>query len=100
MRVGWRGGWGRALLAALLASAVAAGCSGNRKAAGTYHVVRRGETLYRIGKAYGLTYEELAKANDIDDPSRIEVGQRLIIPGAKRQVPVDVIAPRDPPAKK
>lgn len=100
MRVGWRGGWGRAILAALLASAVAAGCSSNKTTAGTYHVVRRGETLYRIGKAYGLTYDELAKANGIDDPSRIEVGQKLLIPGAKRQVPVDVVAPRDPPPRK
>lgn len=104
MQAGWRGGWGRALLAALLASAVACGCSSHKKAASepaqaaTYHVVSRGETLYRISKAYGLTYEEVAKANGIDDPSRIEVGQRLLIPGARRQVPVDVIAPRDAPA--
>jgi len=99
MGAGWRGGWAKKIVAVLLSLALLAGCSSHRSK-GTYHVVRRGETLYRIGKAYGVSYEELAKANDIDDPSRIEVGQRLLVPGVKRQVPVDVVAPRDRSAQK
>lgn len=100
MWAGWRGGKARRAAATLLlALALALGaCSGSKS--GTVHVVKRGETLYRIGKAYGVSYEELADANDIDDPSRIEIGQRLVVPGAKRQVPVDVVAPRDVPRRK
>lgn len=65
-----------------------------------YHRVRPGETLYRISKAYGVPVSELVAANDIDDPSRIEVGQELRIPGAKRSVPVGMITPKDASAKR
>lgn len=44
------------------------------------HIVQRGENLYRIGLAYGVPYTTIAAANGIVDPSRIEVGQRLVIP--------------------
>ncbi len=45
------------------------------------HVVQPGETLYRIALRYGVTVEQLAAANGITNPSRIYVGQVLIIPG-------------------
>lgn len=93
MGAGWRGGRAIRVGAGFLLLATLAACSTSK--GGTVHVVKRGETLYRIGKAYGVSYEDLAEANDIDDPSRIEVGQRLVVPGVKRQVPVDVVAPRD-----
>lgn len=68
---------------------------------GVYHVVRRGENLYRIGKAYGVSHAELARANGIENASRLEVGQRIFVPGGKRSLPVDVITPEhaliDPP---
>jgi len=57
------------------------------------HRVRPGDTLYRIGKAYGVDYRELAKANGIDNADRIEVGQRLVVPNATRELPVEVITP-------
>jgi lipoprotein NlpD len=60
---------------------------------GLYHVVGRGENLFRIGKAYGIDYRELASKNRIDDPAKIEVGQRIFIPGAARRLPVEIIAP-------
>jgi hypothetical protein len=47
---------------------------------GDYHVVAPGETLFRIGVAYGIDYRELASTNHIGDPSQIEVGQRIFIP--------------------
>ncbi len=47
---------------------------------GAYHVVAPGENLFRIGVAYGIDYRELASANHLDDPSLIEVGQRIFIP--------------------
>ncbi|WP_432357862.1 LysM peptidoglycan-binding domain-containing protein [Sporosarcina sp. UB5] len=44
------------------------------------HVVQQGQSLYGIGQAYGIPYEEIAKANELIDPSRIVVGQALVIP--------------------
>lgn len=46
----------------------------------TIHVVQRGENLFRIALSYGLTTEEVARANGISNPASILVGQRLIIP--------------------
>lgn len=60
-----------------------------------YHRVRPGDTLSRISKAYGVGVQRIARANHVRDPARIEVGQRLLIPGATRELPVDVITPRD-----
>lgn len=53
-----------------------------------FHVVERGQTLWRIAKSYELTVEELAKANGISDATRIEVGQRLVIPGVGSARPI------------
>ena len=44
------------------------------------HVVQRGENLFRIGLRYGFSFQELADYNDLDDPTRIEVGQEIRIP--------------------
>lgn len=63
---------------------------------GTYHVVTPGETLFRIGKAYGLTYQELARVNGIKDAGQIRVGQRIFIPGATHPLPVETIMPAEP----
>ena len=62
---------------------------------GIYHVVKSGETLYRIGRAYDLNYAELARVNRLRDPNEIRVGQRLFIPRATRQLPVEMITPSD-----
>src|SRR3989338_618735 len=47
---------------------------------GVYHRVERGETLWRISKAYDVDLEELARINRILDSSSIEVGQLIFIP--------------------
>ncbi|MCS6835084.1 MAG: LysM peptidoglycan-binding domain-containing protein [Anaerolineae bacterium] len=44
------------------------------------HTVQRGETLFQIALAYGSTVSDLVNANSIADPTRIFVGQQLIIP--------------------
>jgi len=73
-----------------------AGCSHSvSRHSAVYHRVRSGETLYRIGKAYGVSVKELATANHLVDPSRIAAGQRLLIPHARRELPVGVITPRE-----
>ncbi|MGH7830470.1 MAG: peptidoglycan DD-metalloendopeptidase family protein [Candidatus Binatia bacterium] len=51
--------------------------------------------MFRIGKAYDVPYEDLAWINRIDDPHRIHLGQRIFIPGATRQLPVEIITPSE-----
>ncbi len=48
---------------------------------GRVHIVRRGETLSGIAARYGTTVSALVRANNIRNPNRIYVGQRLTIPG-------------------
>jgi lipoprotein NlpD len=90
--VRWRKafGHGRRALGAVLLCLGAAACAARQ---GIHHEVRRGENLYRIGKAYGVPFAALARVNKIADPHRIEVGQRIFVPRATRQLPVDVITP-------
>ncbi len=84
---------------------------------GVYHTVQPGQTLYRISRDYGVDVDYLARVNGIDDPTRLHVGKRLLIPGAKdvRAVPATTstgtaarsasrrsaapTAPRTPPAR-
>lgn len=66
---------------------------------GVYHVVKKGENLYRIGKAYGVYHDTLARLNNIIDARDIRIGRRLFIPGATRTLPVQIITPiKEPPA--
>lgn len=64
-----------------------------RKTPGITHVVKSGENLFRIGKAYGVSYQKLAWINRITDPHRIRHGQKVFVPGATRQLPVEIITP-------
>jgi lipoprotein NlpD len=65
--------------------------------AGVVHVVRRGQTLYRIARAYGVDPAELMAANGISDPRTLAVGQELVVPGATEALDVDDPAlPRKP----
>ena len=57
---------------------------------GVYHTVKRHQTLWRICKTYGVDINEVARINHIRDPSRILVGQRIFIPGAKKALKVDI----------
>ena len=69
-----------------------------KRTGGFDHVVKPGENLYRIGKAYDVPFEELARINRIRDPDQIRVGQRIYIPGVARQLPVTVITPVEAPS--
>ncbi len=44
----------------------------------TTHIVKKGETLYRIGKQYGCTAEEIMKWNQMKN-TNLRIGQQLII---------------------
>jgi len=52
---------------------------------GVYHTVKRGETLWRISKMYGSDVDSIAVVNKIQDAGQLEVGQRLLIPGAGKR---------------
>jgi murein DD-endopeptidase MepM/ murein hydrolase activator NlpD len=58
---------------------------------GVYHVVKRHQTLYRICKTYGVDINKVASLNGITDISKIDVGQRIFIPGAKRVLKVEIV---------
>ena len=45
-----------------------------------YHVVRFGETLFSIGRKYGVSPWAIASANHLRNPNRIYAGQCLYIP--------------------
>lgn len=43
-----------------------------------YHIVAPGDTLHSIAERYGTTVSALVEQNDIHDPGRLSVGQRLL----------------------
>jgi len=50
---------------------------------GGVHVVAAGDTLSKISRIYGKPVTDLAKANNIDANARLNVGDRIIIPGLR-----------------
>ncbi len=55
-------------------------------ASGTTVVVQDGQSLYGIARRNGVSATELMRANGITDANRIQVGQRLVIPGNGQRV--------------
>jgi len=51
---------------------------------GVYHTVGKGETLWRICRAYGVSLQRVAEINNIKDPADIVAGSKIFIPGAAR----------------
>jgi LysM repeat protein len=54
---------------------------------GTYHTVRYGETLYSIGRYYGVNPHKIARANGLYNPNYIYAGQVLYIPSGNNGGP-------------
>jgi len=81
------------LLAMLALVACGALQKPSAKPGGLEYVVRRGDTLYRIGQAYGISHQKLARHNGLENPDRIEIGQVIRIPDATRPVPVQLVTP-------
>ncbi len=61
------------------------------------HVVKRGETLYRIARSYGVPPRELMEVNDLRDPRQLEPGMELFVPGATQTLEVPPLVPGAPP---
>lgn len=71
-----------------------AGRAGSGKEWTGSHTVAAGETLYRISRAYQVTPAELAKVNNITDPTRVRVGTVLRVPaGGTASAPQSVKPP-------
>ena len=49
--------------------------------------VGSGETLSSISRRYNVPMSTIARANGIDDPSRVQAGQRIYIPGTSESAP-------------
>jgi len=72
----------RTLVVLLFSLVFLSGCGGH-----IHHVVKRGETLYSIGWAYGYDYRQVAKWNRIQPPYYLSPGQRLrVAPPAGQSV--------------
>jgi len=50
------------------------------KDSGEIHVVAKGETPLSIAKKLHVSYDDLLKLNKIDDPKKLQIGQKLKIP--------------------
>lgn len=56
------------------------------------HIVKPGETLYKIAQAYGMESATLAQRNNISDPTQLRVGQVLNVSGSATTAPSAVTA--------
>lgn len=46
-----------------------------------YYIVQEGDSLWEIAARFGVSVEELQRANDISDSGQVVIGARLVIPG-------------------
>jgi murein DD-endopeptidase MepM/ murein hydrolase activator NlpD len=58
------------------------------------HPVEKGQTLWRIARAYHVSVQTIAEVNDLSDPTKLEVGQALWIPGAEALIKVPPVPER------
>ena len=58
------------------------------KPSGVYHKVVKGETIWRIAQAYGVTIDQIISANNIPNGAVIEKNQLLLIPGKQAKIEV------------
>jgi LysM repeat protein len=59
---------------------------------GVWHTIQPGQILSDVASAYGVSAHDIAKATPLDDPDTLQVGQKVLVPGATEVVAV----PADP----
>ncbi len=50
--------------------------------------VAKGDNLAKVAKRAGVSIEDLAKANKIEPPYKVKIGQKLTMPGAEPEPPI------------
>jgi len=63
-------------------------------APGSYHEVKRGETLWSIARTYDMDLKKLIAANRLPDASKIEISQLIFIPEAHARSEKPVAPPK------
>jgi LysM repeat protein len=48
---------------------------------GARYTVQQGDTLYSIGNRYGLSWQQMARANGLGEFSVLKVGSQIVLPG-------------------
>jgi lipoprotein NlpD len=61
-----------------------------------HYVIKQGDTLYSIALEHGANYRDVARWNDLDDPTKISVGQVIRVTPPEGQPAVQVGAARGP----
>lgn len=64
--------------------------SGQKIPGGVRHTVQSGQNLWIVARAYHVSKEKIAKRNGMELDAALNAGQKIIIPGAARVVPVRV----------
>lgn len=54
---------------------------------GTLYTIRAGDTFWQISRRMGIPLDELLAANPGVDPDRLQIGQRICIPGGRPECP-------------
>jgi lipoprotein NlpD len=80
------------------APAAAAPAPAPASAPAAAYVVKRGDTLYSIALEHGVDFRDLARWNNLDDPSKLRLGQTLQVRSPEAQGPTQASAVRAPGA--
>ncbi|MGA1840442.1 MAG: peptidoglycan DD-metalloendopeptidase family protein [bacterium] len=48
-----------------------------------YHILKRGETLWRVAKKYDVPLDDIIRYNNIDDVTKLPVGTKIYIPAQR-----------------
>ncbi len=82
--------FGACFLLFIAALLLPVGCANSQvqktQASGVYHIVKKGETLYSIARAYSTGLQELAEINNIEDVASIREGSVIFIPNADQVI--------------
>jgi len=61
-----------------------------------HYVIKQGDTLYSVALEHGANYRDVARWNNLDDPTKISVGQVIRVTPPEGQPAVQVGAARGP----
>lgn len=84
----------------LIVALLGGGCATIYVRGGVYHRVQEGQTLTALAHSYGVSVQDLAEINDIDDPTKVKPGDRLFIPRARHRPKTVKPLPKGAPEEK